>query len=59
MARTIKLDIPKTAEERIAKTKDSLYGLLKRMQARASDGRYYHFEDEDRELAIKFLNQLK
>ena len=47
------------AKEVKKETKEALYGLLKRMQARASDGRYYYFEDEDRELAIKFLNQLK
>jgi len=55
VSKTIDLDIPKTAEERIAKEADSIWGLIKRIEARASDGRFYHMEDEDREKAIAYL----
>lgn len=52
---TINLDIPRTAEERFAREAESIWGLIKRIEARASDGRFYHFEDEDREKAIAYL----
>lgn len=55
MSKTINLDIPATAEERIAKEAESIWGLIKRIEARASDGRFYHLEDEDREKAIAYL----
>ena len=55
MSTTVKLDIPRTAAERIAKEAESIWGLIKRIEARASDGRFYHLEDEDREKAIAFL----
>lgn len=55
MSTTINLDIPRTAEERLAREADSIWGLIKRVEARASDGRFYHLEDEDREKAIAYL----
>lgn len=57
MNKTINLDIPRTAEERIAKEAQSIVGFIKRIEAKASDGRYYAFEDADREIVIKFLKQ--
>jgi hypothetical protein len=55
MSKTIDLDIPRTAQERIAREAESIWGLIKRIEARASDGRFYHLEDEDREKAIAYL----
>lgn len=57
MSNTVKLNIPRTAEARLKAESESIYGLIRRMQARASDGRYYHFEEEDRELAISYLKK--
>jgi hypothetical protein len=51
----IELAIPRTAEERLAREADSIWGLIKRIEARASDGRFYHLEDDDREKAIAYL----
>ena len=53
MSKTINLNIPHTAAERLAKEAEGIHGLIKRMGARASDGRYYAFEDPDRERAIR------
>ena len=55
MSKTVDLDIPRTAEARIAKEAESIWGLIRRIEARASDGRFYHLEDEDREKAIAYL----
>lgn len=55
MTSTVELNIPRTAAERLAKEADSIWGLIKRIEARASDGRYYDFENRDREKAIRFL----
>ncbi len=55
MSMTVNLDIPRTAEERLAREEASIWGLIKRIEARASDGRFYHLEDEDREKAIAYL----
>lgn len=55
MGMTINLDIPRTAEERLAREAESIWGLIRRIEARASDGRFYHLEDEDREKAIGYL----
>lgn len=55
MSTTINLDIPKNVEERLAKEAESIWGLIKRIEARASDGRFYYLEDEDREKAIAYL----
>lgn len=51
----IDLDIPHTAAERQAREAESIWGLIKRIEARASDGRFYQLEDEDREKAIGYL----
>lgn len=37
---------------------NSISGLIERIEARASDGRYYAMEDADRETVIKFLKRL-
>lgn len=55
MSKTVNLNIPRTAEERLSREADSIWGLIKRIEARASDGRFYHLEDEDREKAIAYL----
>jgi len=57
MAKTVELNIPRTAAERLKAESESIWGLIRRMQARASDGRYYHFEEEDRERAIGYLKK--
>jgi hypothetical protein len=57
MAKTIDLNIPRTAEERLARQAEGIHGLIERMEAKASDGRYYAFEDADREQAIKLLKR--
>lgn len=58
MSKTIDLDIPRTAEERISKEAISISSLIKRIEARASDGRYYLMEDSDREAIIRFLKHI-
>lgn len=55
--KAIELDIPRTAAGRLAKEAESIHGLIKRMEAKASDGRYYAFEDVDREKAIALLKR--
>lgn len=57
MSKTVELDIPHTAAERLAKEADGIHGLIKRMEAKASDGRYYALEDADREKAIALLKR--
>lgn len=57
MSKTIELNIPCTAEERLKAEAESIWGLIRRISASASDGRYYHFEEEDREQAIDFLKK--
>lgn len=54
-AMNVELAIPRTAQERLAREAESIWGLIKRIEARASDGRFYHLEDKDREKAIAYL----
>lgn len=55
--KTIDLDIPQTAAGRLAKEAEGIHSLIKRMEAKASDGRYYAFEDADREKVIALLKR--
>lgn len=57
MSTTVNLNIPRTAEERIRAEAESIWGVIKRIEARACDGRFYHLEDDDREKAIVLLRQ--
>lgn len=58
MNKTVKLDMPRSASERMIEENNSIWGLIKRIEARASDGRYYHMEDADREQAVILLKKL-
>lgn len=57
MSTTVNLDIPRTAEGRLKAEAESIWGLIRRISARASDGRFYHLEDEDREEVIDLLKK--
>lgn len=57
MTKTVELNIPRTAAERIVAEAESIHGLINRMQAKAFDGRYYALEDADRERAITLLKR--
>jgi hypothetical protein len=57
MTSTVELNIPRTAAERIAKEAESIWGLIRRIEARAADGRYYAMEDDDRDRVIALLKK--
>jgi hypothetical protein len=57
MGTTVNLNIPRTSEGRMRAEAESICGLIKRIEARASDGRFYHLDSEDREQAIALLKQ--